>query len=187
MSPITLLIIVVVASIVLGLGGFFLLRSKATNPVSRQAKKFFASPQIQPIMLISEDGVARLMEFTIPVAGFLQNKVKDGAWHLVHQLMLPMQGMRRHVLILTERNTLPYNPFVTLSKSKIDKINNLDAIADEGGAIAVKDGIRNSRNNMIASALVICACAIALVFIIFVGFSIWKNGGIHLNLGGGGE
>lgn len=186
MSPITLLIIVVVASVVFGFGGWWLLRSKNSNPASRVARKFFASPQKQPVMLISEDGVARLMEYTIPVAGFVQNVAKDGAWHLVHSLMLPLQGVRRHILVLTERNTVPYNPFITLSPARMSKIKNLDAIADEGGAIAVKDGIKNSRNNMIASALVICACAIALVFLIFIGFSIWQNGGIDFNLGGGG-
>lgn len=185
MSPITLLIIIIVVSVLLGIGAWATLRSGSSNPVSRLLKKIFTKPQVQPVMLIGEDGVARILEFTIPVAGFIQNLNKDGIWHLVHALMLPMQGMRRHILVLSERNTLPHNPFNSISPSKLNKIKDLDAIADEGGRNAVADGIKNSRNNLIASALVICACAVALVFIIFIGYSIWRNGGI--NIGGGGE
>ncbi len=183
MSTITLFIIVGAVIVLFGIGAWWLMRARSANVVSITAKKFFAKPPTHPVIIIGEDHVARLREFVIPLPTFLINTAKDGMWHQVSSLMLPLQGMIRQVQILNERCTVPYNPFVKPSPTKLAKITNLDAIADEGGRNAVRDGIKNSKNNMIASALVICACAIAFVFLLFIGFQFWQNGGI--NFGGG--
>jgi len=185
MSPLVLLIIIIAAGVGIGIIAWFVMRTKSSNRMSLATKRFFGKPKVQPVILIGEDNVAHLMEFSIPLPSFVMNLEKDCVWHLVNSLMLPMQGMIRHVLVLNERNTVPYNPFVKLTPTREAKIKDLDAIADEGGRNAVVAGIKASRNNMIASALIICACAVAFVFLLFIGYQFWQNGGI--NIGGGGS
>ena len=178
-----LVVAIIGGAILLGVCSWWLLRPTTANPVSRTLKKWFTKTPVQSVILIGEDGVARLEEFQIAVSSFIINTAKTGAWHLTHQLALPLKGLKRPVLLLTERSTLAYNPFVTLSPAKLAKIKNVDEVAAEGGDNAIRDGLKNSRNAILQSGMIICACAVALVFLIFIGFQMWKAGAFHL--GGG--
>lgn len=181
---IILLVIIVAAGGLLGFGGWWLMQPGRSNFLSRFLKKMFAPPMIYPTVLISEDGVVRLGTHKINYPGFIRNNEKTGVWHLIQGLSLKYQGMRRRVLILTERSAIPFNPFIILKPKELDSIKNLEKIAEEGGTRAVADGIKQSKNNMIASALVICMCAVVLVFLLFLGFQFWQGGGSFFGIGG---
>ena len=139
--------------------------------------KMFGGKRKQTNILIGEDGHVSKKQYTIPGPGFVVNKDETGAWHLVNSLMLKITGMQRYVLIFTERNTVPYNPFVTIPPKTLEKIQSLDSIAGNSTSPMLKMALKNSKNNLIASALVICVCAVVFVFLVFVGFNWWKNGG----------
>jgi hypothetical protein len=171
------LVVIAVAMLLVGGGAWYLMQPGRSNFLSRGMRKMFAPAKVQKAMLFGEDGVLHCGDYKIKHAGFIEDRDNKGAWHQIPSLMLKCQGLRRHVLLLTERNTLPYNPFVSIQPSKLEKLKNIDEIADEGATRAIDEAIKNSRNNMIASALVICACAVVLVFIIFIGFSWWQGGG----------
>jgi len=139
--------------------------------------KIFGRKKKQIGILIGEDGHVRKENYTIPGPGFVVDSNETGAWHLVNSLMLKITGMQRYVLIFTERNTVPYNPFVTIPPKTLEKIQSLDSIAGNSTSPMLKTALKNSRNNLLVSGLVICVCAVVFVFLVFVGFNWWKNGG----------
>lgn len=170
--------------VLLGVGGWWFMQPGRSNFLSRAMRKLFTSPKLQKAFLIGEDGVVHADDYRIIAPGYIENKDSTGVWHQVQVLMLKCQGMKRHVLLLTERNTIPFNPFVVLPPSKLEKIRNTEAIAAEGATRAIDEAVKHSKNNMIASALVICACAVVLVFLVFMGFQWWQNGGTLPGMGG---
>lgn len=184
MSPLMLLIILVLVMLAIGVLAWFFMRPGQSNFISRILRKIFGTKKIQPCLLLGDDDVLRKLNFTIPVPGFVTDPDRTGVWHLIPSLAFKLQDYKRRYLLLTERNTVPYNPFVKIMPAKLDKIRNIDDIASESGETAVLDGVKNSRNNLIASAIVIAACAVTLCFLFFIGFALWRNGGISFNFGG---
>ena len=170
----------VIFMVIFAFGIYWLTRPTRGNAVSRWFRSFFKGGMVQTCVHIGEDGIVRKEEMKIPYPLYLTDKEQNVAWHQVHSLAIKLEGIGRYVMVLTDSSTIPYNPFVTLSAAKLQKLNDNNAIAKEGAVTALKDAIKASRNNMIASALIICVCGVVLMFLVYIGFTMWRNGGFKI-------
>jgi hypothetical protein len=67
----------------------------------------------------------------------------------------------------------------------MEKIRNLESIADVNSGNVMAKAARNGRNNIVAMGLTICVCAVVFAFLVYTGVSAWQNGGIKMPFFGG--
>lgn len=179
-NPVMLFSIIIAAVTALSLLGYWLSRPTRGNPISKWIRSFFNTAKEQSVIHIGDDRVVRKEDYKISLPTYITNKDGSGTWHQVYSLALRIAGFTRHVLILTNTSTVPINPFVSLSSTRLAKLMDNHAIAEECAFTALHDSVRNAKNNQIASALIICVCAVVLVFLIFMGYTFWKSGGVSI-------
>jgi hypothetical protein len=138
------------------------------------------SDRHQTVIVSGEDGVMRLEVDPIILAGYLTDPHKKGARHLIKKLALPMQGLAGEILIFTERNTIPYNPFLKLGTPEKEKLTNTKEMAKEAFMRAKIEALNESRNNLIGLGLIITACVMAFSVLAIMGMTLLKTGQMHL-------
>jgi hypothetical protein len=84
------------------------------------------------------------------------------------------------VLIFTQRNTMPYNPFVTIPEDELKKLLKTDKLAKESFLRAKIEAINESRNNLIGIALIITACVTVVSILLMFGITGLHNGTFHI-------
>jgi hypothetical protein len=131
-------------------------------------------------IIACEDGVMRLEIDPIILAGFVTDPHKKGARHLIKKFDLPMQGLTGEVSIYTERNTIPFNPFVTFKTGEKEKLTNTREMAKEAFMRAKIEALNESRNNLIGLGLIITACVMAFSVLAIMGMTLLKTGQLHL-------
>ncbi len=131
----------------------------------------------QIIVQPCEDRVVRKKDYPIILPGYIANPEKKGAWHLLHIMSVPLQGLNRRVLVIAERSTIPINPHVKLSAQKIEKLTNNQPLAREAFLRAKIEALNESRNNYIGLCLVIVAALSALTVMGILALKYFQNGG----------
>jgi hypothetical protein len=91
-----------------------------------------------------------------------------------------MQGLNGEVSIYTERNTIPFNPFVTFKTGEKEKLTNTREMAKEAFMRAKIEALNESRNNLIGLGLIITACVMAFSVLAIMGMTLLKTGQLHL-------
>ena len=142
--------------------------------------KLFGNQEMhQAVIIAGEVNKKRLESDSIIIPGYLADPNKKNARRLIRTLSIPFPNMG-DVLIFTQRNTMPYNPFVTIPEDDLKKLLKTDKLAKESFLRAKIEAINESRNNLIGIALIITACVTVVSILLMFGITGLHNGTFHI-------
>lgn len=124
----------------------------------------------QTVLLIKEDTSLDFERMKMHIA-FIRDKAAKMAWQVIHKIMLPREKRADMVMLISERDAIPLDPFGILSAEEMKELTNFAPIARERVHQTYDEAADESKRNLIASgiklSLMTLACAIVLV--VFVG------------------
>jgi len=107
----------------------------------------------QKCLYFGEDRV--IDEITRPIdKGYVYDKKKGEKWHLIHELLMPVQGKKRLFLLLSPRDSIPIDALGALqSKDRKKLTTNISHIARRSLHSELTKIERDSYNNQIAQSI----------------------------------
>lgn len=124
----------------------------------------------QTVLLMREDGSLDFERMRMHI-GFILDKTAKKAWQVIHKTMLPRTERADMVMLISERDAIPQDPFGVLGEDETKELTNFAPIARERVHQTYGEAADESKRNLIASgiklSLMTLACTIVLV--VFVG------------------
>jgi len=125
----------------------------------------------------------KIDEAPLPIEkGYMVDDKTTEAWHLCHSFLLPYQGTRRLVSLISERDAVPLSPFGGLSKEGRERFSNVNQIAREELHRTLQQLDKDQKQHMVASAIKFTVLIVAVLFALVVLVSLFQGG--HVNIPG---
>jgi hypothetical protein len=122
----------------------------------------------------------KIDEAPLPIEkGYMMDEKTSEAWHLCHALLLPYQGTRRLVSLISERDAVPLSPFGGLSEEERLRFSDADKIAKEELYRTLQQLDKDQKTHQIASAIKFTVLIVAVLFALVVLVNMFQHG-IHL-------
>jgi hypothetical protein len=129
----------------------------------------------QLCLIVCED--RKIDEAPLPIEkGYMVDDKTSEAWHLCHALLLPYQGTRRLVSLISERDAVPLSPFGGLSEEERQRFSNVNQIAREELYRTLQQLDEDQKKNKIASAIKFTVLIVAVMFALVTLVSLVQGG-----------
>lgn len=123
----------------------------------------------------------KIDEAPLPIEkGYMMDEKTSEAWHLCHNLLLPYQGTRRLVALISERDAVPLSPFGGLSKEERERLSSVNQIAREELHRTLQQLDNDQKQNKIASAIKFTVLIVAVLFALVVTVSLFQGGHVSI-------
>lgn len=132
----------------------------------------------QRYFMLCEDLVVEKVSLPIET-GYGVDEESSQAWHLIHNLLLPMKGEKYLYQVVSERNAVPLSPFDGNTEA-INKLTEITPIAREEFYKQLSDLEKQGKKNLLASAIRFAILCISVLFALVVLMTMLQSGSVKM-------